>query len=91
MARVVLTAQVDNAEEWEAGFRTHGELFRSQTVSVMHFTVNEDNVAALYCEPSDLGKFMEVLESPATAEAMAHDGVNRESVQVFVLDREFQT
>jgi hypothetical protein len=29
-----------------------------------------------------------VLESPATAEAMAFDGVRQETVKVYVLDRE---
>jgi hypothetical protein len=90
MAQVVLTAQVEDGEEWEAGFRTHGDLFRAQTIPVMHFTVNEDNMVAIYCEPSDLDAFMEVLESPATADAMEFDGVIRETVQVFVLDREFE-
>jgi hypothetical protein len=32
---------------------------------------------------------MEVLDSPDTAEAMANDGVIRESVKVFVLDEVF--
>ena len=34
--------------------------------------------------------FMKVLDSPATAEAMAFDGVKRETVKVFVLDKEFK-
>jgi hypothetical protein len=33
---------------------------------------------------------MEVLDSPATAEAMKSDGVKRETVQVFILDQEFK-
>lgn len=28
-----------------------------------------------------------ILESPVTAEAMAHDGIKRETVQVTVLDK----
>jgi len=31
-----------------------------------------------------------VLEPPATAEAMASDGVERETVKVYVLDQEFK-
>ena len=41
-------------------------------------------------EPDDLDTFMTILDSPATAEAMAADGVQRETVKVFVLDKEFQ-
>ncbi len=33
MPRVVVTAQVEELVKWEEGFRTHGDLFRSQTVS----------------------------------------------------------
>jgi hypothetical protein len=89
MARVIITAQVEDSAKWEAAFRTHGDLRRSMTSTVTHLTTNENNEVALYAEPSDLGKYMEVLESPATAEAMAMDGVKKETVKVFVLDREF--
>jgi hypothetical protein len=30
MPRVIITAQVEDAANWEQGFRTHGELFRSE-------------------------------------------------------------
>ena len=89
MDRVVLTAQVEDAEKWEEGFRTHGDLFRSQTVKVVHFAVGANNEVALYLEMDDVSKYMEILESPATAEAMAYDGVNRDSVKVWVLDKVF--
>ena len=89
MPRVIITAQVEDSAKWEAAFRTHGDLLRSMTSTVTHITTNEDNQIALYAEPSDLGKYMEVLESPATAEAMAHDGVKKETVKVYVLDKEF--
>lgn len=44
---------------------------------------------ALYAEPTDLDQYLAVLESPATAEAMAQDGVKKETVKVYVLDKEF--
>jgi len=89
MARVIITAQVEDSAKWEAAFRTHGDLLRSMTSTVTYIAANENNEIALFAEPTDLGKYMEVLESPATAEAMATDGVKRETVKVFVLDREF--
>ena len=89
MARVIVTGQVENSTEWEQGFRTHGELLRSMSSTVTYFTTTADNEVALYAEPSDLDAYMAVLESPATAEAMEHDGVKRETVKVFVLDKEF--
>ncbi|MBS0341312.1 MAG: hypothetical protein JSS56_12360 [Proteobacteria bacterium] len=91
MAKVVITAQVENLEAWEKGFRTHGDLFRSQTVTKpISFATNPDKQVAVSFEPEDLGKFMKVLESPATAEAMAFDGVRKETVKVYVLDKEFK-
>ena len=41
-------------------------------------------------DPDDLNLFLQGLDSPATAEAMAADGVKRETVKVFVLDKELQ-
>ena len=90
MARVVVIAQVEDSARWETGFRTHGELLRSMSSTVSHFTSTDKNEVAIYSEPSDLAEYLKVLESPATAAAMAHDGVKRETVKVFVLDREFR-
>ena len=89
MARILVTAQVENADAWEKSFRTHAGLFRSQTaVSPISFTVTADNQAVIYMEAESLDTYMEILESGATAEAMAHDGVKRETVKVYVLDKE---
>ncbi len=90
MARVIITAQVEDSAKWEEGFRTHGELLRSMTSTVTYFTISEDNELTLYAEPDDVDKYFEVLESPATEEAMAYDGVKRETVKVSVLDKEFR-
>ena len=32
MAMVIVTAQVQDPVKWEAGFRTHGDLFRTYSV-----------------------------------------------------------
>jgi hypothetical protein len=91
MARVVVTAQVDDAVKWEKSFRTHGDLFRSQTVTKpITFATIEGNMVAVCAEPDNLDTFMKILNSSATADAMAADGVKRETVKVFVLDKEFK-
>ena len=89
MPRILITAQVEDSARWKEGFRTHGDLLRSMSQTVTYFATTDDNEVALYSEPEDLDKFMEVLESPATAEAMGKDGVKRDTVKVFVLDKEF--
>lgn len=89
MPKVVITAQVEDAVKWEEGFRTHSDLFRSQTTTKIDFGGTDDNQVALYLEMDDLDKFMKILDSPATADAMAFDGVKRDTVKIFVLDKEF--
>ncbi len=59
------------------------------TSTVTYFTISKDNEVTLYAEPNDVDKFLEVMESPATKEAMAYAGVKRETVKVVVLDKEF--
>ena len=91
MPKVVVTAQVEDPVKWEKGFRTHGDLFRSQTVTKpINLATIEGNQAVVCFEPDDLDTFMKILDSPATAEAMVLDGVKRETVKVFVLDKEFK-
>jgi hypothetical protein len=89
MAKVIITAQVEDAAKWEEGFRTHGELLKSMTSTGHYFTISKDNELTLYAEPTDVDKFLEVMESPATEEAMAFDGVKRDTVKVSVLEKEF--
>ena len=91
MPKIAVTAQVENSAKWEKGFRTHGDLFRSQTVTrPIHFAVNQGNEIAICFEPDDLDAFLRVMGSAATADAMDFDGVRRETVKMFVLDKEFK-
>jgi len=90
MAKVIITAQVEDSAKWEEGFRTHGELLRSMTSTVTYFTISKDNELTLYAEPNDVDKFLEVMDSPATEEAMVYDGVKRDTVKVSILDKEFR-
>ncbi len=90
MPRVIATAQVEDAAKFEQGFRTHGELFKSMTINKpIHFTVTGKNEIVGLFEPDELDKYMEVMDSRATEEAMEFDGVKRDTVKIFVLDKEF--
>lgn len=89
METVVITAEVEDSKTWEEGFQTHAELFKSQTTKAIHFATTNANEVAICFTVENLDKYMEILNSPATAEAMAFDGVKRETVKVFVLDKEF--
>ena len=87
MSRAIVTAQVEDSANWENDFRSHVELFRDYTATAIHFSTTDDNEVAILWEVANLDKFLEQLESPETAEAMAQDGVNQESVRVYVLDK----
>ena len=90
MVRIVVTANVEDLAKWDEGFRKHGDLFRSQTVSgSIGMATTEGNDVAVCFEAENPDTFLEILNSPATANAMALDGVNRDSVKVFVMDKEF--
>lgn len=91
MPKVVITAEIEDPVKFEEGFRSHADLFRRQTISnPITFSILEGNRVACCFEPEDLDTYLDILNSSETAEAMAIDGVKRESVQVYVLDREFQ-
>ena len=87
MPRVVITAEVEDLTKWELGFRTHRELFRQMGVLHLEYGTSEGNRVAVAADPSDLDAYMNVIHSPATAKAMAFDGVKRETVRVLVLDK----
>ena len=90
MHRIVLTAQVEEPVEWEKRFRTHGDLFRSMGTNVTYFGVGDDNVVAIYIEVPDLKRYFELLQSEDTVDAMKSDRVLRDTVKVFVLDKELR-
>ena len=87
MPKVLITAEVDDLDKWEKGFRTHGDLFGQMAVSRMEFGTADGNRIAVFGETADLDAYMKVFNSPATAEAMAFDGVKRATVNMFVLDK----
>ena len=90
MPRVLITAEVNDLRTWENGFRTHGNLFKQMGVTTMEFATVSPNRIAVCGETTDLDAYMKVFNSPATAEAMAADGVKRETVQMFVLDKSLE-
>ena len=91
MANVLVTAQVEDPKKWEDGFHTHSELFKKYTVNKsINYSVNDQNEVAVNFEPEDLDKCMAMINSPETAEAMAIDGVKKETVKIYVLDKQCQ-
>ncbi len=91
MPKVLVTAEVEDVVRWEEGFRTRGDLLKSFTVNkLVAFATAEGNEVAVLSDPDDLDAFMTGMKSEATAEAMEADGVKRETVKTFILDKELQ-
>ena len=90
MPKLLSVAEVDDLEKWEQGFRMHGDLFRSMAATSVNFATSEGNQVAVCVDTTDLDTCMKVYNSPATADAMKSDGVKRETVKVFVLDKELK-
>ena len=90
MAKILVTAKCKDQGEWEAGFRTHAEFFKSAygISKAVSYGMADDNYVGTCFEVDDVAKFMSAIALPQTAEAMEGDGLLRETVKVFVLDKQ---
>ena len=90
MPMIIVTAQVQDPEKWEAGFRTHGDLFRTYNLHAPVRYAIAGNEVAVCMEPKNLDTLKQAIKSQATAEAMAFDGVKLETLKTFILDKEMK-
>lgn len=90
MAKILVTAKCKDQAKWEAGFRTHADFFKTAygVAKPIRYGTAEDNYVGTCFETDDVPKFMSAIALPETAEAMEGDGLLRETVKVFVLDKE---
>ena len=91
MPRIVATIEVEDLAEWEKGFLTHGDLFRRQTIEGRYdYTMIEDGNRVVLCaDVRDIDTFFEVLGTPDGEDAKDVDGVKRESIRFYVMDKTF--
>ena len=87
MARVVVSAQVQDPVAWEKGYRTRGALLQQGGTNKAHYTIADNNWIVIYMKVKDLDAFNEFMASDAVVAAMAEDGVKAETVRVHALDR----
>lgn len=91
MAKVLVVAKCEDPAKWAAGFRTHADLFRTAYGSnAVSYGTAQDNYVAGCFETHDLAKTRSAIASPETAKAMEFDGILRDTVKVFVLDKELE-
>ena len=87
MAKVVMTAQVENSSTWESAFRTHNDVVKTYGLQgPVEFTVSGNEIARCF-DPTDTQKFLQIITEPQTADAMKADGVKRDTLKVYVLDK----
>lgn len=87
MTRIAVTAKVDDGPTWAQRIKTHADLFRKYGIhGAVEMTYTEDNDISLSFEVEDVDAYFKQMDSAATRTAMAEDGVQRETVKVFVLD-----
>lgn len=88
MTKIVLTAQVEDTETWEKEFRGHRDFFKEfGYTSVYEYAIGENSEVALVVDVNDVNGFLATLESPENVAAMENDGVKRDTVKVWVIDK----
>jgi hypothetical protein len=89
MPTVILTADVEDGAAWERAYRTHGDLFKAAGLGKFQYTVGDDGHVVMSTDTDDVDAYMDFIKSQSTQDAMKNDGVKRETVKVFVLDKTF--
>lgn len=90
MTRIVITAKVKDIVEWERGYRAHSPMLRDlmKVTKPVQFTTNdESNEICISAEPDDLEHYLVMAQSPEIAEVMEKNGVIRETVKFYILDK----
>ena len=85
---IAVRAEVEDVETWRQEFKTHGELFKRQGVSIAYMGSTDGKSVLSVFDTNDVDEFMRIFNDPATAEAMANDKITG-GVELFVLDESF--
>ena len=91
MTRIVITAKVKDVVKWEEQYRAHAPMLRElMGVSrpVQFSTDAQTSEICLSAEPDDLEHYLAMAQSPEIAQDMEKNGVLRETVKLFILDKQ---
>jgi hypothetical protein len=90
MPKLLVIAEVEDRAQWEESFRTHDVLFRSLRVfaSPIRFGTNHNNEVAVLEDVDTIERALATFRVPEVIEAMKIDGVKRETVKDFIIDKE---
>jgi hypothetical protein len=87
MPRIVIKASVADTQTWEKSFRTNGHLFTQQSISKpVEFSVTGANEVVALFDADDAEKYVELLNSGVTKNALGIRKVEKESSDFFGFD-----
>ena len=64
--------------------------FKQNNITLIHYTITSNNDVVMYSETDDVDAYERFVQSSATAQAMEEDGVERDTVKVYRLDKELK-
>ena len=85
---IAVRAEVESADHWRVQFKTHGDVFKSQGVSMVHMGVADETRVLAIFETNDPEEFIRIFNDPVTMDAMSNDRVTG-GVEMFLIDETF--
>lgn len=86
---IAVRAEVETADHWKGNFKTHGDLFKNQSVTLAHMGVANDKIVIAVFETNDPDEFIGIFNDPVTGEAMSEDKITG-GIEMFLLDETFE-
>jgi len=66
------------------------EFHRHGPTQLIHYTVTNNNDIIMYSETENVDEYMKFIRSPEVAKAMDEDGVDRNTLIVYPLEKELE-
>ena len=89
MPRIVTMMRVEDLDAWLERVPSRGEVYRLLTEHPVDYGTTDEGEIVLSFEVDDLEVFFRAIRSQAFMEALAVDGIRRETAKIHVLDRKF--
>lgn len=86
---IAIRAEVESVDHWREKFKTHADLFKSQSVSFAYMGAANDKTVISVFETNNPDEFVRIFNDPVTAEAMSQDKITG-GVEMFLLDEIFK-
>lgn len=85
---IAVRAEVESVDHWKTQFKTHGDVFKSHGVSMVHMGAADEKTVIAIFETNDPDEFIRIFNDPVTMDAMSDDKVTG-GVEMFLIDETF--